>query len=190
MLWTALPMLNLPHRPRLLMSAIAFLAFCGAPQYAMAKDGIETAGDVMRVAMPVLAGGYSLIRGDKEGAVELLKSVALASAFAFGMKEAVTSSRPDGSNEDSFPSAHTTNAFSAAAYMDHRYGWKFGLPSYLAAGFVGFSRIHADRNHVADVAVGALIGWGVSHLFVSPLPVTAGAEVSHDGALLRLRAKW
>ena len=179
------------HPMRLCLPIIMLLALAvAAPTRALAKDGVETAGDILRFAMPAMAGGFSLLRGDKEGAVQLVKSVALSSALAFGLQQGINSPRPDASGNDSFPSGHAVNAFSAAAYMDHRYGWKYGLPSYLAAAFVGYSRIHEDKHDLKDVAVGALLGWGVSHIFVTPLPIRAGAEVGHNGALLRISATW
>ena len=179
------------HRVRHCLPVVALFTLAVAmPSGAQAKDGVETAGDILRFAMPAMAGGYSLLRGDEEGAVQLIKSVALSSALAFGLQQGINSPRPDASGNDSFPSGHAVNAFSAAAYMDHRYGWKYGLPSYLVAAFVGYSRIHEDKHDLKDVVVGALLGWGVSHIFVTPLPVTAGAEVGHDRALLRISATW
>lgn len=162
-----------------------------APAAAPAGDrDLERAGDGVRVALPALAGGISLIRGDEAGLVRFAKSFALSSALTLGLKEAIHSPRPDGSSNDAFPSGHTTNAFSAAAYLDHRYGWKYGLPSYLAAGFVGYSRIEADKHNVEDVLAGAFLSWTVSHLFVTPLPVQANGEIGPDRALIRISAQW
>ena len=46
----------------------------------------------------------------------------------------------------------------AAGDSQKRYGWDYGLPSYAIAAFVGYSRVHVDEHHWADVGVGALIG--------------------------------
>lgn len=173
---------------------LACITICGtvlAPLDAEAGErDIERAGDGVRWALPALAGGISLARGDEEGVVQFAKSFVLSSALTWGLKETVNVRRPDGSGNDAFPSGHTTNAFSAAAYMDHRYGWKYGLPSYVAAGFVGYSRIEADKHDVKDVVAGAFLSWTVSHLFVTPLPVEAHGEVGPDRALIRISAQW
>lgn len=160
-----------------------------APTNARA-DGIETAGDIMRVAMPALAGGFSLFKDDDEGILLLAKSLFVSSALTLGTQQAISSTPPNGLGDNSFPSGHTANAFTAAAYMDHRYGWKYGLPSYLAAGFVAYSRVHADKHDIKDVVGGALISWTVSHLFVTPLPININGDVGPDRALLRISARW
>jgi len=49
--------------------------------------------------------------------------------------------------------------------MQRRYGWKFGIPFYLLAGYVGWSRVYADRHDYWDVLGGAGIGVGCSYLF-------------------------
>jgi len=157
---------------------------------AQASEGIKDAGVAVTAALPVIAGGFSLIEGDEDGVVQLVKSLVVGSALTFGLSKAFETERPDGTKNDTFPSNHTAVAFSAASYMDHRYGWKLGLPSYLAASFVGYSRIEADKHNLIDVVGAAFLSWSVSHLFVDPLPVDAGVDLSTDHALLRLSARW
>ena len=36
----------------------------------------------------------------------------------------------------------------SADYMWSRYGWRYGVPAYLVAGFVGYSRVDA-KNKIA-----------------------------------------
>src|SRR3546814_3471276 len=47
-----------------------------------------------------------------------------------GLKEVFPSRRPDGSDDKSFPSGHTSTSFAAAATLHNRYGWEAGLPAY------------------------------------------------------------
>jgi membrane-associated phospholipid phosphatase len=49
------------------------------------------------------------------------------------VKRTVDRERPDGGGL-SFPSGHT----SGASYLHYRYGWKYGLPTYLAEAAVGW----------------------------------------------------
>lgn len=74
------------------------------------------------------------------------------------MKEAFPERRPDGGDNKSFPSGHTSMSFAAAATLQNRYGWKVGLPAQIVAGFVALSRVESRKHHVHDVLVGAAIG--------------------------------
>jgi len=76
-----------------------------------------------------------------------------------GIKFAASSRRPNGKNSLSFPSGHTSGAFTWATIVDRYYGKKAGIPAYLAATYVGFSRLD-DRSHrLTDVVAGAAIGY-------------------------------
>ena len=84
-----------------------------------------------------------------------------------GLKEAFPSRRPDGSDNKSFPSGHTSTSFAAAATLHNRYGWEAGLPAYVVASFVGLSRVEARKHRVGDVLVGAAIGTATGHLITT-----------------------
>jgi membrane-associated phospholipid phosphatase len=138
-----------------------------------------------------LAGGVTLGKDDQEGLVQLGLSFGTTLGATYGLKTLIDSDRPNGQGDDSFPSGHTSRSFSAAAYLDHRYGWRYGLPAYAIATFVAYSRVEADAHHVRDVAAGAVLAWGISHLFVDPKSnVTVEGEVSERRALLRLGLRW
>ncbi len=81
-----------------------------------------------------------------------------AGGASYLLKEAFPETRPDGSDNKSFPSGHTAISFSAAATLQNRYGWKIGLPAHAAAAFVGVARVQADKHHWYDVLVGAALG--------------------------------
>lgn len=59
----------------------------------------------------------------------------------------------------SFPSGHTSMAFSLATSLSLRYS-NAGtiIPLYLWAGFVGYSRIYLGLHYPSDVLAGALVG--------------------------------
>ena len=143
------------------------LVFCGAittgstPVFA---DKIQTAGEILRVALPVAAGAWSLYRQDYDGTLQLVVSEVIAEGVSFGLSHVIRERRPNGADFHSFPSDSAAVAFSAASYLQIRYGWDYGLPAYALAGFVGYSRVESKQHHWGDVIAGAAIGWGASEL--------------------------
>jgi membrane-associated phospholipid phosphatase len=67
----------------------------------------------------------------------------------------------DSSGPHSFPSGHTTGAFSAATAMSLSYRkWYVTVPSYLYAGFVAYSRMRLGVHYPTDVLGGMVLGIG------------------------------
>jgi hypothetical protein len=69
--------------------------------------------------------------------------------------------RPDGSDNRSFPSGHTSAAFALASVAEQHYGWKVGAAAYAAAAAMGASRLMEDKHYLSDVVAGATIGYMV-----------------------------
>jgi len=87
-------------------------------------------------------------------------------AWTGALKYAVGRERPDGSNNHSFPSGHTSNAFAWATVADRHYGHKVGIPFYVLAGFVGLTRLEENVHHLSDVVAGAALGYIVGRTVV------------------------
>ena len=79
--------------------------------------------------------------------------------YTSALKTITSRTRPDGSDNLSFPSGHTSTAVAFATVANAHYGWKVGVPSYLAAGAIGMSRVTKDKHHLSDVIAGAAIGY-------------------------------
>lgn len=91
----------------------------------------------------------------------LLKSELIMSAIVFPMKSLSQETRPDGSNNQSFPSGHTAQAFVAATFMHKEFGHRnvwYSIGAYTAASTVGIYRVLNNKHFVNDVLVGAGIG--------------------------------
>lgn len=131
---------------------------------ALAGDAIKAAGEVLRIALPVAAGGLSLYREDYDGGLQLGVSEVIAAGASLGLEHLVREQRPNKVDWHSFPSDSTAVAFSAASYLQIRYGWDYGAPAYAIAAFVGASRIEAKEHHWWDVLAGAALGWGASEI--------------------------
>lgn len=91
----------------------------------------------------------------------LIKSEAIMTGLMYTLKSVTSVSRPDGSDEFSFPSGHTAQAFATATFMAKEYGDKsiwYSVGAYGMATTVGAMRIMNNRHWVSDVLAGAGIG--------------------------------
>tara|TARA_Y100001970_G_scaffold273445_1_gene371690 strand:+ start:7329 stop:7889 length:561 start_codon:yes stop_codon:yes gene_type:complete len=121
-------------------------------------NNVETAGDILQVALPLAALGSTYILDDKNGRVEFWKAYLSSISLTYFLKYTIDKTRPNGHCCESFPSGHTTAAFSGAMFIQKKYGLKYGAPSLALASFVGYSRVYADKHYWEDVVVGASIG--------------------------------
>ena len=140
-----------------------------SPDVVAGKSGLETYGDVGQYAIPGVAAAISIWGEedpDKEGLIQLGTSTLVTVGVVQGLKHVVDRERPNEKNDRSFPSGHTSSAFSGASYLHYRYGWQYGVPAYLAASVVGYSRVEADEHFVGDVIAGAAIANLVSFFLV------------------------
>ena len=88
---------------------------------------------------------------------DLARAQIVSQATTQGIKYVAGRTRPDGTDR-SFPSGHTASAFATATVLQRHYGWKVGIPAYALAGYVGASRLHANKHYMSDVAFGAALG--------------------------------
>ena len=147
------------------------------PAWADTAKTWGTASDVMAAGLPLLAGVATLGHNDFEGTRQLVLSAGSALVAAEVLKSTVHATRPDGSDNKSFPSAHTALAFSAATFIDRRYGEQYtrtygawAMPAlYGVAALTGVARVEANKHHWGDVLAGAAIGWGASRFWTEPV---------------------
>ncbi|HSM95467.1 MAG TPA: phosphatase PAP2 family protein [Rhizomicrobium sp.] len=149
------------------LGAIAGAALVLLPAAADAKDTIEQIGTALAVAEPIFAGGVSIYRNDWTGLAEMTFTTGATVGTAYGLKYIVHEERPDHSDKKSFPSDTAALAFAPANYLWDRYGWRWGVPAYLVAGFVGYSRVEAKQHHWWDVAASAGLAFGYSKIFTT-----------------------
>jgi membrane-associated phospholipid phosphatase len=71
--------------------------------------------------------------------------------------------RPDGSNRQSFPSGHASNAFAGATAIVRHYP-RLAVPAYGVATYIAVSRMAANKHYFSDVVAGAGFGFGVGRL--------------------------
>jgi len=141
--------------------SVVFVVGISSQQALMARDSIETAGDIIQLAIPVIGYGATWYLNDEEGRYDFYKSLVVNTTVTHLIKHAVNRERPNGGMH-SFPSGHTSSAFQGAAFIHKRYGWEYAITPYLGATFVGYSRVHANKHHVFDVVAGAALGMASS----------------------------
>jgi membrane-associated phospholipid phosphatase len=150
-----------------LLFALSLAGTVRGADFAQARlDGLTNTGDVMAYVLPATALGLTAYYKDSAGAWQLGQSAAIGMATTFALKYTVNARRPNG-DPHSFPSGHATITFSSAEFLRIRYGWKLGLPAYLFASFVGYSRVHANVHYYCDVFAGAAIGIASSYLMTT-----------------------
>jgi membrane-associated phospholipid phosphatase len=176
---------------------VSFAAACAAAFVASATpalaDGVKTAGEILRIALPVAAGGYSLYKQDYDGVLQLTVSEVFTEGTSLVLQHFIKEQRPDKSDWHSFPSDSAAVAFSAASYLQIRYGWNYGLPAYAVAAFVGYSRVEAKKHHWGDVLAGAVLGWGASEITTirySNFNITATPGFADTPLGFSLTANW
>jgi len=132
------------------------------------------------VALGIPAGMATagLIKKDNEllnNAIVIFASAAVTSGISTLLKHTVNRDRPYVTypditqkidvNSASFPSGHTSSAFSTATSVSLAYPkWYIIVPSFVWAGTVGYSRMTLGVHYPSDVLAGALIGSGTAWL--------------------------
>ncbi len=87
--------------------------------------------------------------------------------MTYALKYLVKKERPDGSDNHSFPSMHTSVSFTGAA-LSSAVTVGNGYPAYAVATYVGWSRTYAKKHDWWDVAAGAAMGIGSAYIFTRP----------------------
>jgi hypothetical protein len=90
--------------------------------------------------------------------MDLLQSLAVSEAIVNVLKYTTRRERPDGSNENSFPSGHAADTFAFATALERHLGWKGAVPAYIFASYVAISRLPDNRHWLSDVVFGSSVG--------------------------------
>lgn len=133
-----------------------------------AQKVVGTTTDVTMIALPVAALAGVIIAQDWEGLKQGVYTAVAAGVANYILKFSVRGLRPDHSNYHSFPSMHSTVGFATAAFVQRRYGWKWGAPAYAVATYTAVGRVIAKKHHWWDCVAGAAIGAASAYIFTTP----------------------
>ncbi len=133
----------------------------------------------LALATPVSMFAIGLINKDKKlqhQSYKVVGSLLINTAITQAMKYTINRNRPyqdyptiivpnNTENDASFPSGHTSTAFSLAASLSIQYKkWYVVVPCYAWAASVGYSRLYLGEHYPTDVFAGAAIGIGSAYL--------------------------
>ncbi len=93
---------------------------------------------------------------------DLLCAQAINGLITVSLKGGINRKRPDGTCY-SYPSGHTSTAFTSAGVIDHHFGHLWGLTAYSTATYVGLSRLQENKHYLTDVIAGAILGSYVAY---------------------------
>ena len=130
------------------------------------------------IAAPILITSIGLLKHDKkltEQGLEIGVAFAATVAETYLLKYAVNRDRPyvthpdlnplGSENSRSFPSGHTSSAFSIATSLSLNYPkWYVIVPAYAWASATGYSRMYLGVHYPTDVLTGAVLGSGTAWL--------------------------
>lgn len=134
--------------------------------------GLSASSEPIALATPLGMFALSLINHNKTlklQSAEVMGSLVIATAATQILKRVVNRPRPYETytnifpdkidNGYSFPSGHTTTAFSTAMSLTLvTKKWYVAVPAFAWATGVGYSRIYLGQHYPSDVFMGALVG--------------------------------
>lgn len=157
------------------------------------RKAVRTSGDILAFATPVASLATVLALQDWQGLKQGIFAGATTLGTTLALKYIVKKERPDRSDKHSFPSMHTSVSFTGAAFIQRRYGWKWGIPAYIVSSYVGWSRVYGKKHDWWDVGAGALIGAGSAYIFTRKfatkhnLAISPIADENHIGFYASMR---
>lgn len=130
-----------------------------------AGGGVVQFGHDLYRIVPIAGYGTSLAARDYRGFAYLGIHQAFSLATTQILKTGVGQQRPGNQANTSFPSGHASTAFLGAAFFQQRYGARWGLPAYVSAFLVGWSRVYGNLHYVNDVvgsaSIAMLSAWAI-----------------------------
>lgn len=132
-------------------------------------DGVDYIPAVSPLAVCYVLKGVGLESRSKSTRFYLAQSIALAlsTGITQGLKHSVSENRPTGNDNQSFPSGHTSLAFTCATLLHREYGFLspwVSVGGYGAATLTEVLRLRHNAHYINDIFVGAGIGVASTNL--------------------------
>ncbi|MCO4794005.1 MAG: phosphatase PAP2 family protein [Bacteriovoracaceae bacterium] len=130
----------------------------------------------------ILVAGTQMI-WDRSNGLAHLEGLLGTNLMITAMKKSIHRTRPNGENEDSFPSGHTSTAFASSGSLSYAYGWKAAIPAYALTTLTLVSRLEDNKHWLSDLVVATSVGifWarssGIHHHYLAPIIFEDGGGV-------------
>jgi hypothetical protein len=184
------------RRARLVVLAcVALSLLASSAAIASAPDpSLRKAANIVAIALPVSAIGVSLLHDrDWKGIGEFTVSAGLTVGSAYLIRQIVRNRRPDHSDFQSLTPPDLALADASSDYMWSRYGWRYGVPAYLASAFVSYALTDDKKNHWYDTLASGALAFGFNYAIVDryhPSRYHVSAEAQPGGAMLRFAVNF
>ncbi|MEZ4389161.1 MAG: phosphatase PAP2 family protein [Candidatus Krumholzibacteriia bacterium] len=145
-------------------------------------DGAYDVGNVYGGGLLIGGGAAGLLAygaltdhpGARTFGTDLARSFAASALVSGALKVSIDRRRPSGGSL-SFPSGHTTSAFSTVPVIWHHLGWPGGVAAGALATLTACGRMEENRHYLSDVIAGAAIGFVTGAAVVAQRRRTEGA---------------
>ncbi len=157
---------------------------------------MRKAANIVTIALPITAIGVSLLHHrDWKGIGEFAVSAGLTVGSALIIRQIVRNQRPDHLGDfHSLTPPDLALADASSDYMWSRYGWRYGVPAYLASAFVSYALTDAKKNHWYDTLATGALAFGFNYAIVDryrPGRYHVSAEAApNGGAMVRFAVNF
>lgn len=158
------------------LSAVLLLPALYAPRAAAQVESWQiNVTDVITGVVPLGALALTYAKDDAAGRRQYLWSMGTSLVIVNGARLAFNQhewgERPNG-HPYGFPSGHLAFLGAGAAFLQDRYGWKWGVPAWAGTAYMAWVRVEDDHHHWRDILVATAVVVGASQYFVTPFPDT------------------
>lgn len=146
--------------------------------YSPIMTNISNSAYIMGVAVPLGLTMAGQVSGDinlRNSGLKIAETIVISSVVTELLKRSASRNRPSytypdlvkayspGNDVKSWPSGHTSLAFSTAASVSLEFKkWYITVPAFAWAGSVAYSRMYLGAHYPSDVLCGAIVGTGTA----------------------------
>lgn len=147
--------------------------------YSPVMTNISNSAYLMGAAVPLGLIAAGQVSGDinlRNSGLKVAETIIVSSVVTELLKRAAARNRPSythpdmikayapGNDVKSWPSGHTSLAFSTAASVSLEFKkWYITVPAFAWAGSVAYSRMYLGAHYPSDVLCGAIVGTGTAY---------------------------
>ena len=160
-----------------------------------ASPALRKAANIITIALPVTAVGVSLLHDeDWKGIKEFAISAGLTVGTAYLIRQMVREQRPDHADFHTLTPPDLALADASSDYLWSRYGWRYGVPAYLASAVVSYALTDGKKNHWYDTLASGALAFGFNYALVDryhPGRYHVSAEAGpQGGAMVRFAVNF